>query len=123
MKRMLASVRWTGGVTIGEVGAADGATIPRAAMEKHGEAGWRLTVTFMLKLKREKKFGGITVAGAKQKEEKNRGTQLIFILAMLVTGFGGVLSYGGSIVGFIIFIVGLLSLIGVFIWALKNWNY
>jgi hypothetical protein len=77
----------------------------------------------MLKLKREKKFGGITVAGAKQKKEKNRGSQLLFVLAMLVTGFGGVLSYGGSIVGFVILPVGLLSLIGTFVWALKNWDY
>jgi hypothetical protein len=37
---------------------------------------------------RKKRFGGITVAGVKQKEEKNRGAQLLFVLAMLVTGFG-----------------------------------
>jgi hypothetical protein len=70
-----------------------------------------------------KKFGGITVAGARQKEEKNRGAQVIIVVAMLVTGLGGVLAYGGSILGFIILVVGILSLIGSFIWALKNWDY
>jgi hypothetical protein len=53
----------------------------------------------MLKLRRAKKFGGTTVGGVKQKEEKNRGAQLLFVLAMLVTFSGAVLSYGGSIVG------------------------
>jgi hypothetical protein len=82
----------------------------------------RSTIIDMLKLKREK-FGGITVAGVKQKEGKNRGTQLLFLLAMLVTGFGGVLSYGGSIVGYLILLTGLLSLTAIFIWALRNWDY
>jgi hypothetical protein len=77
----------------------------------------------VLKLRREKRFGGITVAGVKHKEEKNRGTQLLFVLAMLVTGFGGVLSYGGSIAGFVILPIGLLSLIWIFVSALKNWDY
>jgi hypothetical protein len=58
-----------------------------------------------------------------QTKPKNRGTQLLLILAMLVTGFGGVLAYGGSIVGFVILVIGLLSLVGIFIWALKNWDY
>ena len=76
-----------------------------------------------MKLKRKKKFGGITVAGVKQKEEKNRGTQLLFVLAMLVTGLGGVLSSGGSIVGYLILLIGLLSLTAIFISALRNWDY
>jgi hypothetical protein len=76
-----------------------------------------------VKLKRKKKFGGITVAGVKQKEEKNRGTQLLFVLAMLVTGLGGVLSSGGSIVGYLILLIGLLSLTAIFISALRNWDY
>jgi hypothetical protein len=74
-------------------------------------------------LKRETKFGGITVAGEKQKEQKNRGAQLVIILALLVTGFGAVLSYGGSIVGYVILPIGLLGLIWLFIRALRDWDY
>jgi hypothetical protein len=74
-------------------------------------------------LKREKRFGGITVAGEKQKEEKNRGAQLFIVLALLVTGFGMVLSYGGSIVGYVILPIGLLALIWLFIRALGSWDY
>lgn len=81
------------------------------------------TLTEMLWPKRGNKFGGITVAGVRQKEQKNYGTQLLFLLAMLVTGFGGVLSYGGSIVGYAILVIGLVSLTWVFVWALKNWDY
>ena len=77
----------------------------------------------MLGLKRGEKFGGITVAGVKQQEQKNRSSQLLFVLAMLVTGFGAVLSYGGSIVGYAIFVIGLMSLISICVWALKSWNY
>ena len=76
----------------------------------------------MQRLRREK-FGGFTVAGVKQKEARNRGTQLLFVAAMLVTGFGGVLSYGGFVVGYAILLIGLLSLTWIFIWALKNWDY
>jgi hypothetical protein len=76
----------------------------------------------MLRLRQEK-FGGMTVAGVKRKEEKNRVGQLLFVLAMLVTGFGGVLSYGGSIVGYLILLLGLLSMIAIFISALRNWDY
>jgi hypothetical protein len=77
----------------------------------------------VLKLRRAKRFGGTTVAGVKQKEEKNRGAQLLFVLAMLVTFSGAVLSYGGSIVGYFSLLIGMLSMIGIFISALRNWDY
>jgi len=36
---------------------------------------------------------------------------------------GAVLSYGGSIVGYFSLLIGLLSMIGIFISALRNWDY
>jgi len=36
---------------------------------------------------------------------------------------GAVLSYGGSIVGSFSLLIGLLSMIGIFISALRNWDY
>lgn len=70
-----------------------------------------------------KKFGGISVAGVKQQESRNRGEQLVVVAAMLVTGFGAVLAYGGSLVGYVILPLGLITLIVSFKRALKNWDY
>ena len=77
----------------------------------------------MLRLRRERRFGGVTVAGVPQEDAKNRGAQLLFVLAMLVTGFGGVLSSGGSVVGYVLVVVGLVALIAIFLRALKRWDY
>lgn len=77
----------------------------------------------MLRPKRARRFGGVTVAGVPQEEEKNRGAQLLFVLVLFVTGFGGVLSSGGSVVGYVLVVVGLVCLIAIFIRALKRWDY
>lgn len=64
-------------------------------------------------MRRKEKFGGVTVGGVRQKEEKKRSAQLLLVLAMLITGFGAVLSFGGSMVGYGILVIGLLSFVAL----------
>jgi len=77
---------------------------------------------------RKKKFGGYTVAGVPQKEEKNRGTQIA--LAIVV----GVL-FGGPLVAYLFHFhptlvevgvavaVDLLLLVAIALRALRRWEY
>jgi hypothetical protein len=78
----------------------------------------------MLSLRRKKKFGGITVAGVRQKEEKNRGSQLLVIAAVLVTVLGGLLILAvDQLVGLVLLVGGLVPLFLLAVWAIRNWDW
>lgn len=74
-------------------------------------------------LRREKRFGGFTVAGVEQTRKKNRGAQPLAVAGMLAVGFGGILAGGGSVVGYVLLPAGMLCLLATFLWALKRWEY
>jgi hypothetical protein len=77
----------------------------------------------MVRPKRAEKFGGFTVAGQRQKDEKNRGMQVLVILVMVITGFAAVVAYGGGMVGYILLPISLVTLIWLFVLALRRWEY
>ncbi len=58
-----------------------------------------------------------------EKKTKNYGSQVLFILGIIAVFLGGVLTYGGSLVGMAILVVGVATLVGVGWWAVKNWDY
>lgn len=78
----------------------------------------------MLGLRRKKKFGGITVAGVRQKEQKSRGSQFLVLTAVLVTVFGLLLAVSVDLVfGLFVAAVGFVSLIALTGWAIRNWDW
>lgn len=56
-------------------------------------------------------------------QKKNRGSQVLICLALLLTGVGAVLSAGGSVVGFVLLPIGVIGLIAGAGWAIKNWDF
>jgi protein-S-isoprenylcysteine O-methyltransferase Ste14 len=78
----------------------------------------------MLGVRREKKFGGITVAGVRQKEQKSRGSQLLVLAALLVTVCGLLLAVAVDLVfGLFVTFVGFACLIALTAWAIRNWDW
>jgi hypothetical protein len=72
----------------------------------------------------KKKFGGITVAGVRQKEQKSRGSQFLVLAAVLVTVSGLLLAVAVDLVfGLFVTFVGFASLIVLTAWAIRNWDW
>jgi hypothetical protein len=74
---------------------------------------------------RRKKFGGVTVAGVRQKEQKNWGGQIVLVLALGGVLFGGTLAVAagsGSTAGVVALCVCVLSLIVLVTTALRAVN-
>jgi hypothetical protein len=54
---------------------------------------------------------------------KNRGSQLLVILSVLVLAVGGVLSIVGNGIGFVLLIGGFVALFLVTAWSLRHWEW
>lgn len=63
------------------------------------------------------------MANVLEQKNKNRGSQILIVVALLVVGFAAVLSAGGSVFGYVLLPIGIIALILGFRWALKNWDY
>lgn len=78
----------------------------------------------MLGVRRKRKFGGITVAGVRQKEQKSRGSQLLVLTAVIVTVSGLLLAVAVDLVlGLFVAVVGFAALIALTVWAIRNWDW
>jgi len=54
---------------------------------------------------------------------KNRGSQLLVIVAILVIVVGAGLSIGGSWIGFVVLAGGFAALIALTVWAVRTWDW
>jgi hypothetical protein len=58
-----------------------------------------------------------------EKKPKNRGSQLLLVLALLVCVVGGLLAMAFGWVGLVVLALGFVSLIALAAWSIKNWDY
>jgi uncharacterized membrane protein len=58
-----------------------------------------------------------------QKASKHRGSQLLAVLAVVVTVVGGLLAIAGHWFGFVLLFGGLAALVAIMVWSLKNWDF
>jgi hypothetical protein len=77
---------------------------------------------------RKKKFGGVTVAGVKQKEQKNWGGQVVLVLALGGVLLGGTFAFaaGESTAGITALSVCIASLIVFLVTAFRavsTWDF
>jgi peptidoglycan/LPS O-acetylase OafA/YrhL len=78
---------------------------------------------------RKKKFGGVTVAGVKQKEQKNWGAQILMVLALGGALLGGTLAFAagsGTTAGITalgVCIASLIVLLATAVRAVGTWDF
>jgi hypothetical protein len=58
-----------------------------------------------------------------QKRPKNRGSQLLVIVSLLVTVLGALLAVDGRWFGFVVLAAGLLTLIAGMAWSVRHWDF
>jgi hypothetical protein len=77
----------------------------------------------------KKKFGGITVDGVPQKEDKHRGAQIAVALALFIIFFGPAvaalaLGWHLSVAEIGLIVVGCVVMLLVVAWrAIRTWNF
>jgi hypothetical protein len=58
-----------------------------------------------------------------EKKPRNRGSQLLLVLALLVTVVGGLMAIAFGWIGLVVLALGFVSLIALTAWSIKNWDY
>lgn len=58
-----------------------------------------------------------------QKASKNRRSQVLVVVSVLLVVAGGLLAVAGRWYGFVLLIGGFAALVGLLVWSLKNWDY
>jgi hypothetical protein len=94
---------------------------PKHTLGVSGAATIRARLTGRRQRKREAHAEERSFVSMYDRRSKNRISQSLWVLAMLVT-FGGGFLATVSWAGFIVLVVGLVSLITIFLWALRNWD-
>ena len=58
-----------------------------------------------------------------EKQPKHRGSQLLVVAALLVTVLGGALAIGGRWLGLVVLAGGVVALIALTVWSIRNWDW
>ena len=58
-----------------------------------------------------------------QKASKNRRSQVLVVVSVVLVVAGGLLAITGRWYGFVLLIGGFAALFGLLVWSLKNWDY